>query len=225
MRVLIISATEKEVFPIMDRMGIDRIVEGRVICGRYDDLDIDILITGPGILAGSYVISKAVANNHGKWSYVLNLGIAGSFKKSIPIGKVVNVICDIQADFGAEDQDVFLTASEIGLCAEKDYIFHNNEIIGNEELDHLQKVKGTTVNTVHGNEPSIKRFEKQFSPDIETMEGAAFFYTVLQENVPCMQIRSISNYVEKRDKTKWDIDLAIQNLNAVILKALEKGFE
>jgi futalosine hydrolase len=45
------------------------------------------------------------------------------------------------------------------------------------------------------------------------MEGAAVFYVCLNENIPVLQIRSISNYVEDRDTTKWDIPLAIKQLN------------
>ena len=223
MKTLIASATEKEIYPIIKSIGINGAVTGEITSGRYNEMDIDVLITGPGILATSYVVSKAFANNKGQWSLVINLGVAGSFHKNVPIGEVVNVICDMQADFGAEDHEIFLPASEIGLCADQDYTFHNNISIGNSVLDNLQKVKGATVNTVHGNETRIKVFTKQFVPDIETMEGAAFFYAVLKEKTPCMQIRSISNYVQKRDKTKWKMDLAIENLNAVILKAMDNG--
>ena len=49
------------------------------------------------------------------------------------------------------------------------------------------------------------------------MEGAAFFYVCLQEKIPFLQIRSISNYVEKRNKSNWNIPLAIDNLNVVLL--------
>ena len=224
MRVLIVSATEKEIYPIIKSIGIDGAVIGEIMSGRYNEMDIDVLITGSGILATSYVVSKAFANNKGQWSLVINLGVAGSFHKNVPIGEVVNVNCDMQADFGAEDHEEFLPASEIGLCTDNDYIFNNDIAIGNTVLDKLKKVKGTTVNTAHGNETRIQEFKKRFVPDVETMEGAAFFYAVLKEKIPCIQIRCISNYVEKRDKTKWNIDLAIENLNAVILKAIRNGF-
>jgi futalosine hydrolase len=35
----------------------------------------------------------------------------------------------------------------------------------------------------------------------------------LNANVPCVQIRAISNFVEKRNKSNWDIGIAIENLN------------
>jgi futalosine hydrolase len=50
-------------------------------------------------------------------------------------------------------------------------------------------------------------------PQIESMEGAAFFYACRQLNVPCLQIRAVSNYVEKRNRDNWHIGLAIKNLN------------
>ena len=44
------------------------------------------------------------------------------------------------------------------------------------------------------------------------MEGAAFFYVCLCENIPFLQIRAISNYVEQRNEKNWNIPLAIKNL-------------
>ena len=42
------------------------------------------------------------------------------------------------------------------------------------------------------------------------MEGAAFFAGCRRFN-NYMQIRAVSNRVEKRDKDKWNIPLAIEN--------------
>ena len=53
----------------------------------------------------------------------------------------------------------------------------------------------------------------RLNPQVESMEGAACMLACQEANVPCVQIRSISNYVEKRNKSKWDISMAIDNLN------------
>lgn len=53
------------------------------------------------------------------------------------------------------------------------------------------------------------------------MEGAAFFYACLLAGVPFLQIRSISNRVEPRNRTAWDIPSAIQNLNQTLMEMLE----
>ena len=64
-----------------------------------------------------------------------------------------------------------------------------------------------------GNTTTIKKIKNRLSPDIETMEGAAVFRVCNDFNIPCMQIRSVSNFVGERNKKNWNIDLAVKNLN------------
>jgi futalosine hydrolase len=52
------------------------------------------------------------------------------------------------------------------------------------------------------------------------MEGAAFFMAFNQTNCYVIQLRSISNYVEKRNKEKWNMPLAIKNLNDCLHKVI-----
>ena len=80
----------------------------------------------------------------------------------------------------------------------------------------MKKVKSITVNTVHGNENSIQEIVKRLNPDVESMEGAAVFQACKEFVIPCMQIRAISNKVEKRNKSNWDMPLAIKNLNIAV---------
>ena len=78
------------------------------------------------------------------------------------------------------------------------------------------------MNTTHGNKTSIQLFKEKFNADIETMEGAAIFYVCLLENIPFLQIRAISNYVEERNTANWNIPLAIKNLNNKLIEIIEK---
>ena len=61
---------------------------------------------------------------------------------------------------------------------------------------------------------------KRLNPDIESMEGAAVFKVCEEMRVPCIQIRSISNKVERRNKENWNLDLAISNLNTEVEKII-----
>jgi len=81
----------------------------------------------------------------------------------------------------------------------------------------LKKVKGITVNTVHGNDVSIEKVKQLYHPVVESMEGAAFFAACTGTKGNSVQIRAISNYVEKRDKEKWQMPLAIKNLNDFLI--------
>jgi futalosine hydrolase len=40
-------------------------------------------------------------------------------------------------------------------------------------------------------------------------------------DVPCIQIRAVSNYVEKRNRDGWNIGLAIKNLNTFAIEFLK----
>ena len=71
---------------------------------------------------------------------------------------------------------------------------------------------------------SIELAKKLFSPNVESMEGAAFF-AACKGLSNFTQIRSVSNYVEKRDKSKWQIQLAITNLNRKMLNVLTELFD
>jgi futalosine hydrolase len=53
------------------------------------------------------------------------------------------------------------------------------------------------------------------------MEGAAFFYACQQVNARCIQIRAVSNYVEKRNRDNWQIGLAIKNLNTFAIDLID----
>jgi len=55
---------------------------------------------------------------------------------------------------------------------------------------------------------------------VESMEGAAFFMACEQFEIPCIQIRAISNKVEKRNTANWDLSLAIKNLNNKVEKII-----
>jgi futalosine hydrolase len=156
---------------------------------------------------------------------IINAGIAGSFNPHIKIGDVVMPVSDCFADAGVEDGNRFLTLSEAGLVAQKDdflsdFIYCNKPFC--EKLTPIIKpVKAITVNTATGSEATKERLIAKFNPDIETMEGAAFFYVSSLEKIPFVAIRAISNMVERRDKTKWDIPLALNNLTIKLAEVFE----
>jgi futalosine hydrolase len=85
----------------------------------------------------------------------------------------------------------------------------------------LKQVTGITSNTIHGEINSISAVAERFHPEIETMGGAAFLYSCLIEKIPSAQVRAISNYVEVRDKSRWNIPLAVKNLTTTTLQILD----
>ena len=168
----------------------------------------NILITGVGMVNTAINLTKELMQM--RYDLVINIGIAGSLNKELKNGSVVEVIEDNFSEIGFEDDLNFSS-------------FKNFEIktkFNVEGKTELKKVRGITVNTVHGNRTSISKIIKREHPDIESMEGAAFFKVCEEFDIPCIQIRSISNRVEVRDKSKWDINLSISNLNIEVEKII-----
>ena len=168
----------------------------------------NILITGVGMINTAINLTRELMRK--RYDLVINMGIAGSFNKELKNGFVVEVIEDNFSEIGFEDDLNFSS-------------FKNFEIktkFNVEGKTELKKVRGITVNTVHGNRTSISKIIQREDPDTESMEGAANFKVCEEFGIACIQIRSISNKVEVRDKSKWDIDLAIRNLNFEVEKII-----
>ena len=84
-------------------------------------------------------------------------------------------------------------------------------------LGRLPRVRGITVNTVHGHEPSIAAVKARWDPQVESMEGAAFMYVCLMYQVPFAQIRAVSNAVERRNRQAWQVGEALEALAVATL--------
>ena len=165
-----------------------------------------VLLTGPGMIATTLCLTEELS----QYSYdlVLNAGVAGAFDRSLSLCQAVEVVDDTFAELGAQDGDEFLSMEEIGLAVQSHFQVPAQTT--------LQQVKSITVNTVHGNEPDILRVLQRLSPQVETMEGAACLKVCAYFKVSCVQIRTISNYVERRNKAAWNLPLAIANLPKAI---------
>lgn len=182
--------------------------------------DFELLITGVGMVATAFALGRHLASN--KYDLVLNLGIAGSFDRDIPLGQVLEVTEDTFAELGAENDTEFMSIEQMGFgvgtyqpstkLADLYNLFNTFNLPGATAI---------TVNTVHGNEASIKKVTERLHPQLESMEGAAFFYACRRMDVSCLQIRAVSNYVEKRNRDNWQIGLAIKNLNTFALEFLK----
>ena len=76
------------------------------------------------------------------------------------------------------------------------------------------------MNTASGNQRTIDQLMANVSADVESMEGAGFVRAALMSSIPAIQVRAVSNYVEPRDRSKWNIPLAIKNLNEALFNEL-----
>ncbi|WP_207429336.1 futalosine hydrolase [Pedobacter sp. SYSU D00535] len=205
MNVLLVAATPFEVQPFLDHY---KIKEGSAYVNQ---LNVRVLITGVGMVATSFAMGRL----NEPVDLAINAGIAGAFSTELKIGEVVVVEKDTFAELGAEDGEDFLSLPDLGF-GENSFCSKTPGFL-KPMLGELRGVDALTVNTVHGHEASIEKTLNRYHASIESMEGAAFFYACHHLNVPSLQLRAISNRVERRNRAAWNIPLAIQSLNGTLI--------
>ncbi len=220
MKTLLVSATYEELKPLFEKAEKINQIDDKLNTYRIGSKEFDLLCTGVGMVATSFYLGRVLSSH--KYDRVINTGIAGSFDKDIPLGAVVEVVEDQFPEMGAEDGANFLSLLDLQLIEADEFPYQSGVLSNEQEIWSLTypKVKSITVNKSHGSEERITKTIERLKPQVESMEGAAFFYACKIAKIPCLQIRAISNYVERRNKASWDISLAIQSLNAEILKLI-----
>lgn len=210
MQILLAAATEMEITPFIQ-----------------DHPSADILVTGVGAPATIYHLTKRIQLID--YDLVIQAGIAGSFIPGMELGKVVTVNADTFGDIGIKTKNGLSTIFEEGLADPDHLPYINGWLVNTDPLLKVagyEQVNGITVNTVTDDKDQISGLSAKYKAQIETMEGAALHYVCLQEEVPFLQIRAISNYIGERDKSNWKMKLAIENLNKeleVLYEKLLKG--
>ena len=182
----------------------------------------DILIAGPGLTATTYHLSKYISVR--KPSQVIMAGIAGSFDNSIKPGTVVIVKEDRIADEGVLEKNKWHSLIDLGLRKKNQFPFKNGWLKNEHPVlkrSKLKKIRGITVNQISAQRSVINRLIEDYNPTIESMEGAAFHFVCLMENIPFIQLRAVSNQVGIRDKRKWNFSDSITNLNNELISLLE----
>src|ERR1022692_2716141 len=100
MKLLIVAATEAEISPFLEHISSLSEKHGKV------------LITGVGIIATTYALTKHLQTN--QFDLVLQVGVGGSYDLNIGLGDVVFITSDQCGDLGAEDRDSYIDIFEMG---------------------------------------------------------------------------------------------------------------
>ena len=188
--ILVVAATAKEINPFIELTRTGGLT------------NVDLLISGIGLTASTYHLAKQLALK--KYDIVIQAGVGGSFDLNVPLGAVVAIRQDTIADQSVVELQKLRTLFDLKLVPQDQYPYKKGWLI-NPNKDILKKtklkiVKGISVNQISTSKQMIKFYRNVFAPVTESMEGAALHYVCLMENVPFLQIRSISNYIGERNR-------------------------
>jgi len=220
MRVFITAATVGEWMPCFANID-------KLYTEKSKRLKICFHQSGVGMLASTFSLTKLVMEE--KPDLILQIGLAGCFDDSVELGKVVVIDKEIDGNSGVEENGKWRDLFNLKL-ERANYPPYEKRMLPNPHVEKfnllkLKTVTGITVNEISTRKERIKQLVQKYEPVIESMEGAALHYVCRNTNTTFLQMRTISNYVGERDKTKWMMKEALTNLNLTLLKYIDKLYK
>jgi futalosine hydrolase len=185
-------------------------------------LHVQSLITGVGSIPTAWSLTRAVVKN--RPDCIIQAGIAGSFNPG-NIGQVMAVKEEAFGDVGVQEKGSFQSIFDLNLLDRDIAPFSNGLLVNpyNKWLDStgVRQVRAITINEITTSSTRIEWYQQNIAPVVESMEGAALHYVCLQERIPFLQLRAVSNDIGQRDKSKWDFPGSIAALNSQLASILE----
>lgn len=225
MDILLTSATVFEIQPTVEWLRQEAQEEEANVL-RFSKVNVTVLFGGVGQMRTAYALGHYFGGLKNRPTLAIQAGIGGALDPELSLGQVVQITSERMGDLGAEDRNGdFLNLEQIGLAPGAP--FDDRGILRvPPPVSPLpfQSCGGITTNRATGAAASIERLRARFpEAQVESMEGAAFLYACLTNGVNSLQLRSISNYVEPRNREKWEMTKAINSLN-ISLKSVLNAF-
>jgi futalosine hydrolase len=226
MKILLVSATDMETAPFRESFpGNKGNVEGKKE-SVHSPIEICFLTTGIGMLATAARLTAAVIQSPP--DLIIQAGIAGSFSNNLALGAVYRVASEMIADMGVKENGEWKDVFDLGLADSNTPPYYDRRLMAMEpgflDLVGLNPVLAITVNEITKAPERLELLKEKYRPELESMEGAALHFVGLENGIPFLQLRAVSNYIGERNKAHWRIREAITNLNeklAMIIKQLE----
>jgi futalosine hydrolase len=213
MFLLLVSATDFEISETA------RWLNNRSL--SHNALKTELLISGIGQLQTAYSLQKQIRSR--RPGLVIQAGIGGSAPGD-DRGKAFAIRSEQIADLGVMDKAGFSNIFDMGLDNPDRFPFQEGKLknpYGHMlEWTGLQAMDGITVNEIRSADSA--GFQRNRAPVVESMEGAAMHYVCLMEKIPFLQIRSVSNLLGDRDKSRWKLKEAIESLNNFLINGIQK---
>jgi futalosine hydrolase len=231
--IIVTAATCSEISLLISRLeGVGRITSGQreihegMIAGRRAIL----AVTGIGKVNTASTVTALL--EHHEPELLINTGCAGAYPGGgLAVGDLAIATAEVFGDEGVVTTDGWHSLKLIGIPA----LSRNGESYFNrfpltrwaiDKAMHVAEAEGitlhqgefVTVSTASGRTERGKELSQRFGAICENMEGAAAAQVALLYGVDCMEVRGVSNMVENRDLSRWDIPLAVERAQSFILQ-------
>jgi futalosine hydrolase len=203
-----------------------------LIEGKLDNRRILLCISGMGKVNAAHAATLMLTQFSPR--AVVVFGIGGAYPSSgARVGDVAIAKEEIAGDEGVLTQEGFKDAEYIGIPLLKTAssviysTYAASEHLVNDAVRSLAAHQGAAGHMVHvwtfitlstctGTNERARELEERYHGLCENMEGAAVAQVAVLHGIPWLEVRGLSNIVEERDLTKWDIPKAAQSVQQAV---------
>lgn len=220
MRIIVTAATVDEWMPAYLQVN-------TLYTSESKRMKVSFHQSGVGMLATAVSLTKLITEE--KPDLIIQIGIAGTFDETMSLGKVVCIKEESLGDLGVQEDGKWKDIFDLKLEKSSYHPYEKrklpNQWLKDYNLLKLDEVVAITINEITTSDERKLQLQKKYEAVIESMEGAALHYVCRHLNVPFIQMRAVSNYIGERDKLKWEMKTAIDNINLILLKYLDKLYK
>lgn len=224
---LLITALED---PYCDSNAVFRAVEGNIGATR-----LVCCVGGIGKANAASAATSLIERYHP--GLIIITGCGGAYPGSgLSVGDLAVASDEIFGDEGVLTPAGWVDMKQIGLplFSEEERDWYNSIPLARHEAQKamhladshgLQLVRGrfVTVSSCSGTKVRGLELARRHQAVCENMEGAAIALAALRHGgIPCLEIRGISNLVEDRDMSRWDIGRAVEAAQRFVIKVIEE---
>jgi futalosine hydrolase len=236
--VLITASIETELSLLVRELGaavMDDVGPRKAWRAEYLQKPVYLGLTGIGKVNAAIVTTHLIERL--KPALIINTGCGGAYPGSgLSVGDLAVATAEIYGDEGVLTVNGWHTLEIIGIpSVERKGNRYSNEFpLSMEQAVKVFRLatslglpvkrgKFITVSTCSGTSMRGNELEKRFGGICENMEGAAIAHAALLYDTPFLEVRGISNMVEDRDISKWDIPRSVEMTQRFLFSCLERG--
>jgi len=236
--VIVTAATTRELTLLISRLEErERFHAGRreAYRGEVAGKPVILAVTGIGKINAAGAVTALLERFDPE--LLINTGCAGAYRESgLALRDLAVATVEVNGDDGVMAPDGWHPLDLIGIPAvEKNGETFFNRIpltrwaldkaafVAEAEGVSLRQGPFITVSTVSGTAVRGAELSRRFGGICENMEGGAAAQVCLLYGVDCLEVRGVSNLVEDRELSRWDIDgaaAAAQNFIARFIAEL-----
>jgi futalosine hydrolase len=233
--IIVTASTMQELTLLIRAAGASPAGDGfrEVYGGRIGKCPIIIAVTGMGKVNAASAVTALLEKTSPR--LLINTGCAGAYGGSgLTVGDLAIASAEIFADEGVATPAGWKPLDCIGipLVQRNSSSFYNEFPLSMRYAEkavhlavalglHVRRGKFLTVSTCSGTAARGDELHRLFGGVCENMEGAAVAQVALMYNVDSFEVRGISNMVEDRDLSRWDITRAVEQVQRFLVKYIE----